>query len=339
MHKKALIIVNGALLFCCTLLLVTRLTRDNSYALPDTVNDKEIVEKHKELKVKTKEEAKKNTDYIDLVSLDPIETAVAVKNSEFTIPEDLLNDLNATINNYAPGTSFIAVSLNDGMTIGYNIDQAYPSGSTIKVSYALYVYKLIDQGKASLDDKIAYQAKFYNKGTGLVKNSAYGTEYTTKDLLFYMVNESDNTAYLMLLDKYGWDGFNEMLDDLGAVELHLGNISRWGKLSCRSSAIVWQEIYRFGQKEGAGKELFDLVVNAKYNYFKEVVPDIPSASKSGFTETVVHDTGLILEGDNPYIIIILTNTNGNMGAAYNQVKLMFSKIYPIMNAYNDYLGK
>lgn len=339
MHKKALTFVTGCMLFCCILLLSARLTKNNSYASPQTVKDEENQVLKKELEVKTKEETKKSTDYIDLVNLDSINNNVEVKNSEFVIPEELLNELNSTISSYTPGTSFIAVNLNDGMTIGYNIDQAYPSGSTIKVSYALYVYKLIDQNKASLDDKIAYQAKFYNKGTGLIKNSAYGTEYTIKELLYYMINESDNSAYLMLLDKYGWDGFNEMLDDLGAVELHLGNISRWGKLSCRSSAIVWQEIYRFGKKEGAGAELFDLVVNAKYNYFKEVIPDIPSASKSGFTETVVHDTGLILEGDNPYIIIILTNTNGDMGTAYNQVKMMFSKIYPIMKSYNEYLGK
>ena len=343
MRKKALVGVS-ILLVLSVLLLIIRLTDSSSYALPDNITNGENYDQEQDtqdpqIEVKTKEEAKKESDYIDLVSLETTDGVVDLRGSEFSIPQNLLDDLNNTINSYTAGSSFIVVSLNDGMSFGYNIDQAYASGSTIKVSYALYIYKLIDAKKASLDDKIAYEAKFYNKGTGIVKNSAYGTEYSVKDLLYYMIHESDNSAYLMLLNKYGWDGFNQMLDDLGATELHLGNISRWGKLSCRSSAIIWQEIYRFGKEEGAGAELFDLVLNAKYNYFKEILPDVPSASKSGFTETVVHDTGIIMDEQNPYIVIILSNTNGSMNSAYNHVKNMFSKIAPIMQAYNEYLGK
>ena len=337
MRKKALFIVS--ILMVMDLFLIIIKVSDNSYALKDDNNEKSTTKEiaKKEYEVKTAEEVDNNkTDNVDMVSLDIPNDAVSVVNSEYRIPDNLLSDLNNTIASYGSGSSFLVVNLNNGMSFGYNIDNAYASGSTIKATYALYVYKLIAAKKASLDDTMSYQAKYYNKGTGLIKNSAYGTVYSVKDLLYNMIHESDNVAYLMLLDKYKWDGFNDMLDDMGAVELHLSNTSRWGKLSCRSSAIIWQEIYRFSKTSQEGAELFDLFLNAKYNYFKEILPDVSSASKSGFTEMVVHDTGIVMDEKNPYIIIILSNTGGSMNNAYAHVKNMFSKIAPIMQDYNNY---
>ena len=51
---------------------------------------------------------------------------------------------------------------------------------------------------------------------------------------------------------------------------------------------------------------------------------------------VVHDTGIVMDEKNPYIIIILSNTGGSMNNAYAHVKNMFSKIAPIMQDYNNY---
>ncbi len=342
MRKKALIIV-AIMIILNTSLLVVRLCKPTlASAKVEVISDNETktTEEIKDIEVKTNEEStKKSPKHIDMVAYDYATNVVDVKNTEFVIPQNLLDDLNNTLSSYPQASSFMVVSLNDGMSFGYNIDQAYGSGSTIKATYAYYVYKLVAEKKASLDDTIAYQAKFYNSGTGSIKHAAYGTEYTVRQLLYEMIHESDNVAYLMLLDKYKWDGFNEMLDDLGAVELHLSNTSRWGKLSCRSSAIIWQEIYKFSQESAEGKELMDLFLNAKYNYFKEILPDVASASKSGFTQVVVHDTGIVMDEENPYIIIILSNTGGNMSAAYAHVKNMFSKIAPIMQEYNNFIRK
>ena len=330
MRKKALIIVSILMVFDLVL-IITKLSQP-SHAFKEETSDKSRIPV-----IKTAEEAKEKSDnyYLDLVSMDTTDTIKAT-NTEFTIPQNLLDDLNNTISSYPYGSSFLVVSLKDGMTFGYDIDKAYSSGSTIKAAYALYVYKLIADGKASLDDTETYQAKFYNKGTGNIKNSAYGTVYKVKDLLYEMIHESDNVAYLMLLNKYKWDGFNEMLDDLGTPESHLSNTSRWGKLSCRSSAIIWQEIYRFSKTDEEGKELFDLFLNSKYNYFKEILPETTSASKTGFTEMVVHATGIVMDDVNPYIVVVLSSANGDMGSAYYHVKNTFSKIAPIMVEYSKY---
>ena len=335
MRKKALFVVS-VLMVVDALLIVVRLSSP-THAFQEETSDKSRIKEIKTAEEVTPQNVETGENYyLDLVSLETNETNFEIVNNDFVIPEDLMSDLTNTVKNYKEGSSFLVVSLTDGMAFGYDIDKSYSSASTIKAAYALYLYKLVAAGKANLNDEISYEAKFYNKGTGTVKDSLYGTKYTVKDLIYQMIHESDNSAYLMLLNKYKWDGFNEMLDDLGTPEVHLSNISRWGKLSCRSSAIIWQEIYRFSKTDEEGKELYDLLLNAKYNYYKEVMPDVVSASKTGFTETVVHETGIIMDETNPYIMIILTNTGGNMSNAYNQVKTTISKIAPIMQKYDEF---
>ena len=336
MRKKALIVVSVLMVFNIGL-LITKMIK------PSMAFDEQRSDKSRITEIKTADEASKIEDYdnfyVDLVSLESTDGKINVMDNDFTIPEDLLNDLNNTVNNYQNGSAYLVVSLKDNMVFGYNVDASFSSASTIKAAYALYIYKLVADNKASLDDTISYEAKFYNKGTGNVKNSAYGTTYTVKDLIYQMIHESDNSAYLMLLNKYKWDGFNEMLDDLGTPESHLSNTSRWGKLSARGSAMIWQEIYRFSKTDDEGKELYDLLLNAKYNYFKEVVPELKSACKAGFTETAVHATGIVYENENPYIVIILSNASGNMNGAYSHVKNTFSKIYPVIQKYNEFIAK
>ena len=335
MRKKAMTFVFLLMILDVTLIVI-RLSNP-SHAFQEETSDKSRIKQ-----IKTADEVSANDEeieqnyYLDLVSLEPNQETLEIANDNYSMPEDLKTDLINIFKDYKEGSSFLVVSLTDGMAFGYNIDQSYSSASTIKAAYALYLYKLLADEKANFNDEIAYEAKFYNKGTGVIKDSPYGTVYTVKDLIYNMIHESDNSAYLMLLNKYKWDGFNEMLDDLGTPEIHLSNTSRWGKLSCRSSAIIWQEIYRFSKTDQEGKELFDLLLNAKYNYFKEVLSETASASKTGFTPTVVHETGIVMDDDNPYIVVILSNTGGNSNNAHAHVINGISKIVPIMQQYKEY---
>ena len=51
---------------------------------------------------------------------------------------------------------------------------------------------------------------------------------------------------------------------------------------------------------------------------------------------VVHATGIVMDDVNPYIVVVLSSANGDMGSAYYHVKNTFSKIAPIMVEYSKY---
>ena len=272
---------------------------------------------------------------IDIASKKYTSNTITVLDSDFKISDELLLEINNSINSYGAGVSFYIVSLNDGMTIGYNVDKGFETASSIKAPYALYIYKEIEAGNINPDQLISYEEKYYNKGTGIIKKSDFGTTYSVKDLVYYSLNDSDNIAHIMLHKNFGVKGYNDMLKNLGTKQLYLTAGNPWGYTSSRSAALVWQEIYNFSLQGNEGIEFLNILSNGKYNYFKEVMPTIPSASKTGFASKDVVETGIVF-GEHPYIAIAIANKGGNIGA-YTQVLKLVSYMNDIMNEYDVYL--
>lgn len=272
---------------------------------------------------------------IDINAKQYTNNTISIADSNFKISDSLLTEIYNTINNYGASSSFYIVSLKDGMSIGYNVDKAYETASSIKAPYALYIYKQIAEGNIDPNQEIMYKESYYNKGTGVIKKSEFGTMYTVRDLVYYSVTESDNIAHIMLHKEFGVKGYNEMLTNLGTKQLYLTASNPWGYTSPRSAALIWQEIYNFSIKNEEGITFLNLLSNGKYNYFKEVMPLVPSASKTGFANKDVVETGIVF-GDNPYIAIAIANKGGNIGA-YTQVLKLVSYMNNIMNEYNEYL--
>lgn len=272
---------------------------------------------------------------IDIASKSYTSNTISVVDSNFKISDELLNSINETISSYGASSSFYIVSLNDGMSIGYNVDKKFETASSIKAPYALYIYKEIDAGNIDPNQQIIYEEKYYNKGTGVIKKSDFGTVYTVRDLVYYSLFESDNIAHAMLHRTFGVKGYNEMLKNLGTKQLYLTAGNPWGYTSARSAALVWQEIYNFSIKSDEGITFLNILSNGKYNYFKEVMPSLPSASKTGFASKDVVETGIVF-GNQPYIAIAIANKGGNIGA-YTQVLKLVSHMNDIMNEYETYL--
>ena len=281
--------------------------------------------------------ASTNINTIDIASKKYASNTITVLDSDFKISKELVDKITATINDYGAGVSFYIVSLNDGMSIGYNVDKRFETASSIKAPYALYVYKEIAEGNINPDQEFTYEEKYYNKGTGIIKKSDFGTVYTVRDLVYYSLNDSDNIAHTMLHKNFGVKGYNEMLKNLGTKQLYLTAGNPWGYTSARSAALVWQEIYNFSLKSDEGVTFLNILTNGKYNYFKEVMPSIPSASKTGFASKDVVETGIVFD-DQPYIAVAIANKGGNIGA-YTQVLKLVNHMNDIMIEYDDYLIK
>ncbi len=262
---------------------------------------------------------------------------ITVLDSQFTISKDLQNRIYETIKDYGASSSFYIVSLKDSMSVGYNVDSRYETASSIKAPYALYVYKEIDKGNIDPNQLVEYKERHENKGTGVVKNSEFGTEFTVRDLVYYSIHESDNVAHIMLHNTFGVSGYNKMLSQLGAKQLYLTAGNPWGFTSSRAAALVWQEIYNFSIRSDEGITFLNILSNAKFNYFKEIIPNVPSASKAGFANASVIETGIVF-GEHPYIAICMANKGGKVGA-YTQILKLIGHMNEIMVEYDEYLDE
>ncbi len=273
---------------------------------------------------------------IDINAKNYTKNVISIADSNFKISNELINKIYNTINSYGTASSFYIVSLNDGMSIAYNVDSKYETASSIKAPYALYIYKEIDKGNIDPNQQITYESKYYNKGTGVIKKSDFGTPYTVRDLVQKSLHESDNIAHIMLHKNFGVKGYNQMLKNIGTKQLYLTAGNPWGYTSSRSAALVWQDIYNFALESDEGITFLNILSSGKYNYFKEVMPTIPSASKTGFASKSVVETGIVFDNQ-PYIAIAMANKGGNIGA-YTQVLKLVSHMNDIMNEYDDYLS-
>ena len=278
-----------------------------------------------------------NSDFekLDINSYAYTKNQITILNSNYEMSEGIKNLFYQTINSYKSYSSFYIIDLENGTSLGYNVDNIYQTASVIKAAYCLYLYKQVSLGMINLDEEIPYTYNYYNDGTGLVKDSPVGTMYTVRDLIKYTVVNSDNIAYKMLHGHFGVSGYNAMLDELGINKLHLSLYNPWGLTDLRSMAIIWQEIYHFATESSWGEEYLNLLSNNVFNYFKDTIPDISSATKEGFTKDVTISSG-ILFGYHPIIVLASAKTSYD-DSSYRQVKRILPIINMVINEYTKYL--
>lgn len=308
---------------------------DTSFGLTNNVSDFDNIDYGYSFEVSDFSGTKINT--IDIKSKRYTPNTITVLDSDFKISEKTLNEMYGIINSYGASSSFMIISLDDGMTIGYNVDKKYQTASSIKAPYALSLSREIAKGNIDPHQKLTYEARHFSIGTGVIKNNDFGTQYTVDELIKYSLHESDNVAHQMLHNYFGVKVHNQHMKNLGANELSLSQSSPWGFITPRSGALVWQDIYNFAIEYTEGIKFMNILANGKYNYFKEVMPTIPSASKTGFAAYDVVETGIVFD-DKPYIAVIIANKGGNIGA-YTQVLKMISSVNNIMNEYKLYCEK
>ena len=131
-----------------------------------------------------------------------------------------------------------------------------------------------------------------------------------------------------------YDSYN-MLKEIGTKQLYLSSSNPWGFTSPRSAALLWQDIYNFSITDEEGIEFLNILSNVMYNYYDEVVPELPSASKAGFAKKSVVVTGIVFD-ENPYIAISIANTEGTISANSQVIKLI-EHMDDIMTEYEQYL--
>lgn len=231
---------------------------------------------------------------------------ISIENDELKDLEELLKQCNFNI-------SVKAVSIDGSKCISYNSQKEYFAASTIKAPYLLYCYQQVDAGNGSFDEEMAYKAAYYREGTGDIKDSAEGTVYTMHELMRRTIWNSDNSAYYMCNLKWGKDGYNQMVEQLGIEKLKQPNHSIWvHDVRVDDFVMVWKSIYDYFQTETEGaKAFYDSTTNCKWNFFGQGIKKCTIAQKYGWADKSFSDAGIIYGENETYILAIFTDAEGN----------------------------
>jgi beta-lactamase class A len=105
--------------------------------------------------------------------------------------------------------------LGTGEEVGFNGDEVFPTASVFKVPVIVGLYRQVEAGRLSFEDKLVLKDSEKVPGSGILKELSEGLEVTVRDLSQLMMILSDNTATDMLVERVGKDNVNAAMWRLG----------------------------------------------------------------------------------------------------------------------------
>ncbi len=228
----------------------------------------------------------------------------------------------------------IAISYRDmerGTAYSYNGDYVYFSASLIK---APYIYSLLHQiaqyneikkanptndpsvgktlskatwEKYDLERKITVTESMVEKGSGKIKDMdlSGGKEFTVLELIEYAIKVSDNTAFRILRNEFGYDYFWSISKQLGVKSV----FTSFNNMTADEACIYLAAIYDFAKDyPSEGGLLINLMKNANHQVLipKAVSNPYAVAHKYGWDADSYHDMALVY-GNAPFAVCVMTN--------------------------------
>ena len=156
---------------------------------------------------------------------------ITVNHSDYCLSSDdeqaLLWIMEEKYRNYK--TAFYVLDLESQMSFGYAADEYFNPACTRKAGFALAWYKKIEENRLAdekgvplasgetrlgLTDTYFYDGSDYMPGAGTLIQNEYRT-YTVRELLHYLLYNSDNAAYKALWGLFGSKNYIALAEELG----------------------------------------------------------------------------------------------------------------------------
>jgi len=144
--------------------------------------------------------------------------AAAAAESPFRVPKSKA-ELEAFVraeSEAVKGTLGVYVKhVESGEWVGLNENRRFQLASVFKIPILLTLFKQVDQGRASLDDRIVLESRMKTYGSGLLAGMTPGLNLTVHDLALLMMARSDNTATDILFDLVTSRAISAYMAELG----------------------------------------------------------------------------------------------------------------------------
>lgn len=234
-----------------------------------------------------------------------------LKNAEYGLA---ISELEAVLDNYTRNVSVVAYRLDNSKALAYNTQKDLFCACTVKAPFALYSCLQIEEGKAKLDTPLTYLEKHYEPGTGDMQYSPFGTVFSMETAIRKSMSISDNVGYIMTVDYFGRDGYNNWVSELGCPSFSIKPTVWSLHAKARELAVAWREIYNyFADGSELSRFLYDTCTNTAGNFATASLSGVDYSHKQGHNSTgdwlAYCDAGIVWR-DNPYIIVILTDAPG-----------------------------
>jgi beta-lactamase class A len=191
-----------------------------------------------------------------------------------------------------------------------------------KINHALYVYTLAERGFITLDTVHTFSPADRRGGTGIIQNMAYGSRFTTRELLRHSMVFSCNVAARMLIRYTAGAEFSyaDFVYELGANPYFIGNIATQN--TDVFDKFIWMyAVHNYIWSDGLFSDYFQADLFATPGFIRA---DYPMARKYGWARPVFNDAAVVY-APSPYVLIILSNMYGGAAGLFRNISYAFQE--------------
>ena len=204
-----------------------------------------------------------------------------------------------------------------GMTVGS--EEPYKAASVIKIPLLALLMDMVDQRTLTLDETTSIAEGNPNVvgGAGSLQERAFPIDIMVEELMRLMVQESDNTATNILIDRAGgFAAVNAYMSRLGYTTMWFGRkmmstASEPLQQNWVSSTEIADMIARIHDHDLLSADSSDFIIDLMRGQtvdtkFGAVIPRDVLANKTGELGDVLHDSGIIFIPGNEVVLAVMT---------------------------------
>jgi beta-lactamase class A len=247
----------------------------------------------------------------------------------------MTGELGKMAEKYPGRVSIYLKDLKSGKVWMYHPDDLFPAASLIKVPVMIATFYKIRDGQLALDERIAISRHNRVGGSGSLKWQHDGAKYTVRELLIHMINESDNTATRMVLDRIGVGYVQQQFPRMGllytgiyeeGMSLKGGRVMHENYTTAREMTSLMDKIYMGQAVDKVSSEVMLDILKKPKAVASRLAKGMPAgweiAHKTGLLRQACHDSAIFLTPNGDYAITVLTGQN----RAYSTAKDFITKV-------------
>ncbi len=182
--------------------------------------------------------------------------------------------------------------------------EKFPAASLMKLPVMLLFYQEVEKGNLEPETRYALKESDKVLGAGILQGKTAGSIYTYRQLIEYMGQYSDNTAFKVMRRILGDDKIQETIDDLDMTETSLEDF----ETTPEDIGLFFQKLYQ-GKiiNSNDRSEFLDFLTKTAYeDWLPAGVPKkIKVVHKIGQDIGTFSDGGIVF-ADKPYVIVIMS---------------------------------
>jgi beta-lactamase class A len=243
--------------------------------------------------------------------------------------DKMVSQLDAMAARYPGRVSVYLKDLRSGRTWTHNPDDLFPAASLIKVPILIATFYKIKEGGLLLDQPLVITRLNRRGGSGSLKWRPDGTKLSLRDALVHMINESDNTATQMVLERLGIGYVQQQFPRMGllytgiyeeGMSIKGGRVAHENYTTAREMEMLEEKIYRGEAVDKESSALMMEILKKPKAVASRLAKGMPTgweiAHKTGLLRQACHDSAIFLTPNGDYAVTVLTGQN----ASYSQAK-------------------